>query len=109
CGVCDGSSRGSPCSYQSTESGVGCGHGIDRRCITAFHRENGGALLFAVCRDSGARRLRAPRILIGGDAAATATNIIAHQSLYQLGFACDLLSVASYIIVTGPKKSGRSD
>ena len=38
-------------------------------------------------------------ILIGGDAAATATNIITHQSLYQLGFACDLLSVASYIIV----------
>jgi len=38
-------------------------------------------------------------IFIGGDAAATATNIIAHKSLYQLGFACDLLSVASYIIV----------
>jgi hypothetical protein len=35
-------------------------------------------------------------ILIGGDAAATATNIIAHQSLYRLGFACDLLSVVSY-------------
>jgi len=31
-----------------------------------------------------------PGILIGGDAAATATNIIAHQSVYQFGCARDL-------------------
>jgi hypothetical protein len=37
-------------------------------------------------------------IFVGGDAAATATNIVAHQSLYQLGFACDLLSIACYIV-----------
>ena len=38
-------------------------------------------------------------IIVSGDAAATATNIMAHQSLYQLGFACDVVSVASYVIV----------
>lgn len=37
-------------------------------------------------------------ILIAGDAAATATNIMAHQSVYQMAFACDLLSVVSYIV-----------
>jgi hypothetical protein len=38
-------------------------------------------------------------IIIRGDAAATTTNIVTHQSLYQVGSACDLLSVASYIVV----------
>jgi hypothetical protein len=38
-------------------------------------------------------------LIVGGDASATATNIMAHQSMYQLGFACDFLSVASYVVV----------
>jgi Domain of unknown function (DUF4386) len=38
-------------------------------------------------------------LIVGGNASATATNIMAHQSLYQLGFACDFLSVACYVVV----------
>ena len=80
-------------------SGDGCDDGIDRTCIAAFHRENGGSLLLLCVVIAGLAGFARRGMLIGGDAAATATNIIAHQSLYQLGFACDLLSVASYIIV----------
>lgn len=38
-------------------------------------------------------------LIVGGNPAATAANIMAHQSLYQLGFACDILSVASNVVV----------
>lgn len=38
-------------------------------------------------------------ILIAGNAAATSTNIMAHESLYTVGFACDFLSVACYVVV----------
>lgn len=39
-------------------------------------------------------------LIITGDAAATATNIMAHQSAYLLGFAGDVLVVATYVAVT---------
>ncbi|MGA3292525.1 MAG: DUF4386 domain-containing protein [Candidatus Acidiferrales bacterium] len=38
------------------------------------------------------------RLIVYGDAAATATNILAHQTLLRLGFALDLIPV--YIVVT---------
>jgi Domain of unknown function (DUF4386) len=38
-------------------------------------------------------------IIVGGNAAATATNIMAHGSLYQVAFAGELLLVASYVVV----------
>jgi hypothetical protein len=40
------------------------------------------------------------RLVVSGDAAATATNILAHERLFRLGFAADLIGVACYIAVT---------
>jgi hypothetical protein len=39
-------------------------------------------------------------LIVTGDAAATATNIQAHQSLYLLGYAGDIIMVACYVVVT---------
>lgn len=39
-------------------------------------------------------------LVVKGDAVATATNILAHEPLFRLGFAGDLLVVACYVAVT---------
>jgi len=39
-------------------------------------------------------------IVVDGDAAATANNILAHQALYRSGLATGLISTACYIAVT---------
>jgi len=39
-------------------------------------------------------------IVVDGDAAATATNILAHESLFRLGLATGLIATAGYIAVT---------
>jgi hypothetical protein len=39
-------------------------------------------------------------VIVRDDAAATATNILAHELLYRFGFAADLIMLACYIVVT---------
>jgi hypothetical protein len=41
------------------------------------------------------------RLVVSGDTAATATNILAHKSAFWSGFVADVLSTACYITVTG--------
>jgi hypothetical protein len=40
------------------------------------------------------------KLVVSGDAVATAHNILSHLSLYRLGFAAELISVVLYITVT---------
>jgi hypothetical protein len=40
------------------------------------------------------------RLVVYGDAAATAHNILAHETLFRLGFAAELISAVCYITVT---------
>ncbi len=40
------------------------------------------------------------RLVVSGDAAATASNMLAHEPLFRLGFAGDLIAAPCYIAVT---------
>jgi len=44
--------------------------------------------------------IAASPLIVANDAAATAANILAKESLYRLGFAFDLISGASYLVTT---------
>src|SRR5919199_4244359 len=57
--------------------------------------------LWLTCIVAGVFGFAAGSALIAGDdAAATAANILAHESRFRLGFAADLISGASYVGVT---------
>ena len=40
------------------------------------------------------------RFIVSDDAAATAANVLAHEPLFRLGFAADMVAFASYVVLT---------
>jgi hypothetical protein len=56
--------------------------------------------LFALLSDGSIRRVLHKGLVVDGDAAATANNILAHQPLFRLGLATGLIATACYIAVT---------
>lgn len=59
-----------------------------------------GAFYLLMALFGGAAAFARRGLIVGGDATRTAINIQAHQSLYLLGYAGDVLMVASYVVVT---------
>ena len=60
----------------------------------------GGVFYVLMALSGGLATFARRGILVSGDASTTATNIMAHQSMYLLAFAGDLLVVAAYLAVT---------
>jgi hypothetical protein len=61
------------------------------RFAGAFYLTTGGTAFGEFVRE---------KVYVPGDAAATAHNSLASESLYRWGFAADLLGCASYVVVT---------
>ena len=59
----------------------------------------GGLWLIVIATGVSALLIRSA-LIVRGDAAATATNIIASESLFRLGFAADVISFSCYIGLT---------
>ena len=63
-------------------------------------RTVGGLYLIVIAAGLFAEAFVRGTLIVSGDAAATASNILASEQLFRLGFAADLVAVAAYIGVT---------
>ena len=59
-----------------------------------------GALWLLYVAMSGVAGFARRGLVVSGEAAATATNILAHEPMFRLAYAADLLAIVSYIAVT---------
>jgi hypothetical protein len=66
----------------------------------SFRARMGGVFYVLMALSGGLAMFARRGLIVGGDAVTTTANILAHQSMYLLGFAGDLLFVASYLAVT---------
>lgn len=66
-----------------------------------FRARMAGFFAFLMFVSGGLGTFARRGIIVSGDAATTAANILAHQSMYLMGFADDLLVVATYVAVVG--------
>ncbi len=60
----------------------------------------GGLLLLTILAGGFAQGFIAGSLIVSGDASATATNILAHEALYRLGFAIYLIEMACQVTMT---------
>ncbi len=63
---------------------------LKARIAGVFYLLNGGTAFAFFVRG---------RLVVSGDATATATNILAHESLFRMALAADLIGVAAYVAV----------
>ena len=66
-----------------------------------FRARVAGVLYFLEMLTGGFALYVGLRLFVSGNAGATATSILAHESLFQLGFTANLVQFACYIAVTG--------
>ncbi|MDQ2964220.1 MAG: DUF4386 domain-containing protein [Pseudomonadota bacterium] len=59
-----------------------------------------GVFYLLVFLTGGGALFLSGRLVVNGDAAATAANILAHEPSFRLGFAANLIATACYIVVT---------
>ena len=60
----------------------------------------GGLFLVTILLGVFARGFIAERLIVSGDAAATAANILAHEALFRSGTAANLIATVCYVAAT---------